>query len=68
MALRPIASRAVKPVPNVTARRPGASSLSVAIADAVTIGWRRLGTATAVPTPIRSVASAARASATHTSP
>ena len=68
MARLPMASRAVNPVPNATASRPGASSSMVAIADAVTTGWRRLGTATAVPTPIRSVASATRASATQTSP
>ena len=68
MARFPMARRAVKPVPNATARRPGASSSIVAIADAVTTGWRKLGTATAVPTPIRSVASATRASATQTSP
>ena len=37
------------------------------MADAFTIGWRRLGTSTAVPSPIVSVRSAARASTIHTS-
>ena len=38
------------------------------MAEAVAITWRRLGTATAVPIPMRSVRSATRASAIQTSP
>jgi hypothetical protein len=62
-----MARRAVYPVPNAATSLPGASSSIVAMAEAVTMGWRRLGTATPVPRPIRLVASAARASATQTS-
>ncbi len=63
-----MARRAVNPVPNAVTRRPGASSSIVAIADAVTSGCRRLGTATPVPTPMVSVASTTRASATQMLP
>jgi hypothetical protein len=57
----PIVTRAVKPVPNATTSRPGANASTAAIADAVTMGCRMLGTATPVPRPMRSVASAIRA-------
>ena len=67
MARYPIALRPVNPVPNETTTRPGASPTSVAIAAAFVIGWRRLGTSTPGPRPIRLVRSAARASAIHTS-
>ena len=40
----------------------------VAMAEAVTMTWRRKPTATPEATPMWSVASATRASATHTSP
>ena len=63
----PIASRPVKPAPKATASRPGASSASVAMAAACVIGWRRWGTSTPGPSPMRSVRSAIRASVTHTS-
>jgi len=49
--------RAVAPVPNPHDNRPGAMRSTVAIADAVVITWRRLGTSTAVPMS-RSVCSA----------
>jgi hypothetical protein len=58
----------VKPVPSATTRRPGAWASIVPIAAAVVTTWRRLGISTAVPTPIRSVRSRARAIATQTSP
>ena len=53
--------RAVAPVPNPHASRPGATRSMVAMADAVVITWRRLGTSTAAPKLI-SVCSAMRAS------
>ena len=67
MARCPSTCRPVKPAPSATATRPGASSSSVATAAALTIGWRRLGTSTAGPSPIVAVRSAARASVIHTS-
>ena len=67
MARYPIARRPVKPVPNETATRPGASPTSVAVAAAFVIGWRRLGTSTPGPRPIREVRSAASASDIQTS-
>ena len=63
----PIAMRPVKPVPIATATRPGASCSSVAIALACTSGWRRFGTSTAGPSPMRSVCAAASASTIQTS-
>ena len=68
IGLRPSAPAALKPVPRAQATRPGASSATVAIAEAVTSGCLLNGTVTPVARPMRSVASAARASATHTSP
>jgi hypothetical protein len=50
-----------------TATRPGASSANDATAAALVMGWRRLGTSTAGPSPIVLVRSAARASVIHTS-
>nr|WP_243858493.1 hypothetical protein [Mycobacterium sp. DL440] len=61
IGFRPIVTRAVKPVPNATTSRPGANASTAATADAVTMGCRMLGTATPVPRPMRSVASAIRA-------
>jgi len=63
----PIARRPLKPVPNATATRPGASAASPAVAAALTIGWRRLGTSTPGPRPMRRVRAAARASSIQTS-
>ena len=63
-----MASRAENPVPKYADRRPGASSSIVAMADAVTSGWRRLGTATPVATSMSGTDSAMRASATQISP
>ena len=64
----PIESRAVKPVPKYAHNLPGERSSIVAMADAVTIGWRRLDTATPVASPIPGTPSAIRASAIQTSP
>ncbi len=47
--------------------RPGLIASTVAIAAAVTDTWRSAGTSTAVPSPMRSVRSAACARPTHTS-
>ena len=63
----PSRRRPVKPVPIAAATRPGASASSVAIAAACAATWRRLGTSTPGPSPIRRVASAIRASVIHTS-
>ena len=57
----------MNPVPKATSTRPGASAASVAVAAALTIGWRREGTSTPGPMPMRSVRSAASASVIHTS-
>ena len=57
----------MKPVPTITALRPGASASRVAIADAVTTTWRRLGTTTDTPRPMRPVRSEASASVIQTS-
>ena len=57
----------MNPVPNDTATRPGARPASVAVAAAFVIGWRRVGTRTPGPSPIRDVRSAANASDIHTS-
>ena len=46
---------------------PGASATRLAVAAALTIGWRSEGTRTPGPRPIRSVRSAASASVTQTS-
>jgi hypothetical protein len=54
-------------VPKEMVTRPGASAVSVAVAAALTIGCRRLGTSTPGPSPIRSVRSAASASVIQTS-
>ena len=63
----PIAIRPVKPVPIAATVRPGARSSSVAIALAWVSGWRRFGTSTAGPSPIRSVRNAASAAITQMS-
>ena len=47
--------------------RPGASSSSVAAADAATAGWRVTGVMTREPSRIRSVAVAQWPSVTYTS-
>ena len=57
----------MNPLPTATATRPGAIEASVAMAAALVIGWRSEGTSTPGPRPIRSVRSAASASATQTS-
>jgi len=58
----------VNPDPIATATRAGpAIDASVAIAAAFVIGWRRLGTSTPGPSPMRVVRSAARQSCTQTS-
>ena len=57
----------MNPEPIAYAVRPAASDSSVAIADAVTSGWRRLGISTAGPSPIVDVAWAHRARCIHTS-
>lgn len=62
-----MARRPLNPVPKATATRPGASAQSAAVAEALTIGWRRLETTTPGPRPMRSVRSAASASVIHTS-
>jgi hypothetical protein len=64
----PNIARPVNPLPIATASRPGACASIEPIAAAVVTTWRRLGTSTAVPTPIRSVRSSARAIAIQTSP
>ena len=63
----PSAARPVKPVPMPMATRSGASSTSEAIDAAASIGWRRLGIITPVPSPIVAVRSALRARAMNTS-
>ena len=55
---------ALSPVPMPTSVRPGASSASVAAADAATDGCRVTGVITRGPSLIRSVAAAASASVT----
>ena len=57
----------LNPVPNATATRPGASAASMAAPEALTIGWRKVGTRTPGPRPIRWVRPAARASIAQTS-
>ena len=59
--------RPVKPAPMATDTRSGAAAASVAMAAALTMGWRRLGTSTAGPSPMTLVRAAARASTIHTS-
>lgn len=55
-----MARRPVKPLPIPMRTRSGpAVCTSVVIAEAVTIGWRRLGISTPGPSTIRSVRSAA---------
>ena len=61
MARCPSTYRPVNPAPSATATRSGARSARVATAAAVTIGWRRLGTSTAGPSPMTCVRSAQRA-------
>ena len=48
----PSANRPVNPEPTATATRPGAWRTNSAIAAALTIGWRRLGTRTPGPRPM----------------
>jgi hypothetical protein len=57
----------LNPVPNATATRPGASADNIADPEALTIGWRSVGTSTPRPRPIRLVCCAARASMAQTS-
>jgi len=63
----PRVMRPVKPVPTAATVRPGARLSSVAMAVACVSTCRKLGIRTAGPRPMRSVRSATRASATHTS-
>ncbi len=63
----PSVSRPVKPDPIATFTRPGASSTSVPIAAAVTIGCRSDGMATPGPISIVDVRRAHSASIIHTS-
>jgi quercetin dioxygenase-like cupin family protein len=58
---------ALSPLPTPSTNRPAASSATVAAAAAVTAGWRVSKFVTQVPSRIRDVRSAARASAAHTS-
>ncbi len=67
-ALWPIAMRPVKPVPTAATTRPGASCSSIAIADACVSGWRKLGTSTAGPSPMRDVRCAHNADVIQMSP
>jgi hypothetical protein len=67
IARYPMARRPVNPVPKAIETRPGARAARVAVAAALVIGCRRLGTRTPGPRPIRSVRCAARASVIHTS-
>ena len=53
---------ALSPLPMATSVRPGASSSSVAAADAATAGWRVTGVITRGPKRMRSVFTAQRAS------
>ena len=57
----------MKPAPIATATLPGARAASVAIAAALTIGWRSEGTNTPGPSPMLDVCSAASAKVIHTS-
>ena len=67
MAPKPMARRAVKPVPTPKSMRPGASWLSVASALAVTGAMRLDGTSTPVPSRMRLVWTAAAPMATKQS-
>ena len=67
MAPKPIARRAVKPVPTPKSMRPGASLFSVASALAVTGAMRFDGTSTPVPSRMRLVLTAAAPIATKQS-
>ena len=64
----PIARRPVKPLPTpITTRSGPTMSTNVAIADAVTIGWRSDGISTPGPSVMRDVRAPASASVIHTS-
>ena len=63
----PRARRPVKPEPMAYAVRPAAIDSSVAMAEAVVSGWRRLGISTAGPSPMVDVAWAHSARCIHTS-
>ena len=67
IAPRPIARRALKPVPTPKSIRPGASAFSVASEFAVTAAIRFDGTSTPVPSRIREVFTAAAPMATKQS-
>ena len=64
----PSTRRALLPAPIPTTSLPGAMASMVAMAEAFTAGCRVNGTSTPVPSPIRVVCSAIRASVTQTSP
>ena len=67
MGRLPSENRPVKPDPIATATRSGAWSASSAMAAALTMGCRRLGTSTPGPRPMRDVRSAHRVRIIHTS-
>ena len=67
MAPKPMARRAVKPVPTPKSMRPGARLLSVASALAATGAMRLDGTSTPVPRRMRCVLTAAAPMATKQS-
>ena len=67
IAPKPMARRAVKPVPTPKSMRPGASWFSVAMALAVTGAMRLDGTSTPVPSRILRVWTAAAPMATKQS-
>jgi hypothetical protein len=60
----PASRTAVSPTPQPSSVRPGASSSTVAIDDAVTVGCRLIGLASSGPSTMRPVAWAAAASST----
>ena len=61
---RPSVKRPVNPAPIAARTRPGARTSSVRRPAAVATGARRPGTTTPIPSPMRRVRSAARASVT----
>ena len=57
----PASRTAVSPAPRPSSSRPSASSSTVAIDEAVTVGWRITGLVISTPMPMRLVARAANA-------
>ena len=66
-ALSPMLYAALSPLPMPTIVRPGASSASVAAAEAATAGWRVTGVMTRGPSLMRAVFAAHSPSVTYTS-